>query len=222
MNYQIFQQAVRKAITEYQLHEYLASSMDVSPKTVTRWVNGTSSLPLEILEKLGQHPEASLDLSFSAHKLFRQFGYTPYRPWKLRTTYRFQAGNNSITEGIELLEAFEVALHPIKELSMKLLNQQGGQYPRLATLLSSSVQPVEIDPSLDCSGWKYELPESYQAECGLGLKEFINQNLLSLSGMDLRVWWQKLMTIAELEHSPILYRQIKESLIYPRNKPRNT
>jgi transcriptional regulator with XRE-family HTH domain len=222
MDYQIFQQAIRKAIIKYQLHEYLATSMGVSPKTVTRWVNGTSSLPLEILEKLGEHPEANLALTFSAHKLFRKFGYTPYRPWKLRSVYRFQPGNNSIAKGKELLEAFEVALHPIKELSMKLLSQQGGEHPQLSTLLSSAIQPVEIEPSLDCSGWKYELPDSYQAECGLGLKELINQNLLSLSGMDLRVWWQELMAIGELEHSPILYRQIKESLLYPRNKPRNT
>ena len=210
MDYQEFQQAIRKTITEYQLHEYLAQSMEVSPKTVSRWVNGTSSLPLEILQKLGEHHKASLSLSFSAHKLFRQFGFSPYRPWKLRTSYRFQAGNNSIAEGLRLLENFEVALHPIQELSMKVMVQQGGMHPRLATLLSSSVEPVEIEPSLDCSGWKYELPESYQTECGSGLRELINQNLIELSGMDLRLWWQKLMTIGELEHSPILYKQRKE------------
>ena len=210
MNYKEFQKTIRQTITEYQLHEYLATSMKVSPKTVTRWVNGTSSLPLEVLHKLGQHKEASLALSYSAHKLFRQFNFTPYRPWKLRTSYRFQAGNNSIAEGLKLLETFEVALHPIQELSMKVMVQQGGRYPRLATLLSSSVEPVEIEAALDCSGWKYELPESYRAECGSGLKELINQNLMELSGMDLRLWWQKLMTIGELEHSPIFYKQRKE------------
>ena len=210
MDYELFQRSIREAIIKYELQEYLAKEMNVGAKTVTRWSNGTSPLPIGILGCLNKHQEASLALSFSAHRLFRDFKIAPYRVWKLRTSYRFQAGNNSIAEGIRLLENFEMALHPIQELSMKLLVQQGGRHPRLATLLSSSVEPVEIDAELDCSGWKYELPSSYKTKCGSGLKELINQNLIELSGMDLSLWWQKLMEVGGLEHSPILYKQRKE------------
>ena len=210
MDFDVFQQSIRDTISELELQEYLQQTMGVGSKTISRWISGSSPLPLEVLDKLGQHEEAGLALSFSAHKLFRQFHLTPFRQWKLLTSYRFRAGNNSIVEGIRLLEAFEVSLHPIQELSMKLLVRQGGAHPRLGTMLSSSVEPVEIEAELDCSGWKYELPSSYQAECGSDLKTLINQNLLEIVGMDLQLWWKKLMAVGELEHSPILLKQRKE------------